>query len=123
MSKCSLLKKSFSFSKNLFSYGKSKYSANFLKVSWHSLYLILDDENIHEPNKKFVFIVDKNGVLKSRPIIVKGSMPDLFVIEGGLDDTDRILLEGVQKVKEDDKIKFEYKSPQEVIANLKLKAE
>ena len=74
-------------------------------------------------DKKFVFIVDKNGVLKSRPIIVKGSMPDLFVIEGGLDDTDRILLEGVQKVKEDDKIKFEYKSPQEVIANLKLKAE
>jgi membrane fusion protein (multidrug efflux system) len=34
---------------------------------------------------------------------------------------DKILLEGVQKVKEDDKIKYEYVSPKEVITHLRLK--
>ena len=74
-------------------------------------------------DKKFVFVIDKNGVLKSRAIVIKGSMPDLYVIESGLDDTDKILLEGVQKVKDDDKITYDFKAPQEVISNLKLKAE
>jgi membrane fusion protein (multidrug efflux system) len=32
-------------------------------------------------------------------------------------------LEGVQKVKEDDKIKYDYQRPEEVLAHLKLKAE
>ena len=74
-------------------------------------------------DKKFVFVVDKNGLLKSRAITIKGSMPDLYVIESGLEVSDRILLEGVQKVKEDDKITYEFKTPREVMDNLKLKAE
>lgn len=74
-------------------------------------------------DKKFVFVVDKNGVLKSRPITIKESMPDLYIIESGLEESDKILLEGVQKVKDDDKISFNFKTPQEVMAGLKLKAE
>ncbi len=74
-------------------------------------------------DKKYVFVVDKNGVVKSRPITIKGAMADLFVIESGLEAEDRILLEGVQKVKDDDKITYEYKAPREVMASLKLKAD
>ena len=50
-------------------------------------------------------------------------MPDLYIIESGLEESDKILLEGVQKVKDDDKISFNFKTPQEVMAGLKLKAE
>ncbi|RQO32445.1 efflux RND transporter periplasmic adaptor subunit [Taibaiella sp. KBW10] len=74
-------------------------------------------------DKKYVFVIDKNNVISSRNITVGGEMPDLYVVQSGLTTTDRILLEGVQKVKDGDKIKYEYEQPQEVMAHLRLKAE
>lgn len=74
-------------------------------------------------DKKYVFVVDQNNTVRSRNITIKGEMPDLYVIESGLATSDKILLEGVQKVKEEDKIKYEYQQPKEVIAHLRLKAE
>jgi membrane fusion protein (multidrug efflux system) len=50
-------------------------------------------------------------------------MPDLYVVKSGLSPTDKILLEGVQKVKDDERISFSYQSPKKVIAGLRLKAE
>jgi membrane fusion protein (multidrug efflux system) len=73
-------------------------------------------------DKKYVFVVDNAGVVKSKPINVDGEMPDIYVVDG-LNENDKILLEGVQKVKDDNKIAADYKSPQEVMAELKLKAE
>lgn len=74
-------------------------------------------------DKKYVFIVDKNNKVSSREITITGEIPDLYVIKTGLAETDKILLEGVQKVKENDKIKFEYQAPQTVINHLRVKAE
>jgi len=74
-------------------------------------------------DKLYVFIVDKNGTVKSRNISVSAEMPDLYVVGNGLAENDKILLEGVQKVKDDDKIAYEYLAPKEVISRLQLKAE
>jgi len=74
-------------------------------------------------DKKYVFVVDKNNKVTSREITITGEIPDLYVIKTGLAETDKILLEGVQKVKENDKIKFEYQAPQTVINHLRVKAE
>lgn len=74
-------------------------------------------------DKIYVFVIDKNNVVKSRNITISGRMPDLYVVESGIAENDRILLEGVQKVKDDDKIKYEYQVPLEVISHLRLKAE
>jgi len=74
-------------------------------------------------DKKYVFVVDKNNVVQSRNIAIRGEMPDLYVVQSGLTQNDRILLEGVQKVKDDDKIKYDYLKPEEVISQLRLKAE
>ncbi len=74
-------------------------------------------------DKKYVFVVDKNNVVRSRNIAVTGEMPDLYVVANGISETDKILLEGVQKVKDDDKINYEYQAPNAVISNLRLKAE
>lgn len=74
-------------------------------------------------DKMYVFVIDKNNIVKSREIIITGDMPDLYVLKRGLSATDKILLEGVQKAKDDDKIKYTYQKPAEVIRNLKLKAE
>jgi membrane fusion protein, multidrug efflux system len=70
-----------------------------------------------------VFVVDKDGKVHSREITVTGEIPDLFVVASGLSADDKILLEGVQKVKDDDKIEFEFEKPSEVVAHLRLKAE
>jgi len=74
-------------------------------------------------DKKYVFVVGKNNVVRSRNITIASEMPDLYVVSSGLAESDKILLEGVQKVKDDDKIKFDYRAPKEVISNLRLKAE
>lgn len=74
-------------------------------------------------DKKYVFVIDKNNKVNSREITITGEIPDLYVIRTGLADTDKILLEGVQKVKENDKIKYEFQSPKAVMNNLRLKAE
>jgi membrane fusion protein (multidrug efflux system) len=74
-------------------------------------------------DKKYVFVVDKQGVVKSKNITVTGEMPDLYVVGTGISENDRILLEGVQKVKEDNRIEADYKAPEEVVAQLRLKAE
>ena len=86
--------------------------------------LIIPQKTTYEiQDKMYVFVVDKNNVVASREITITGEMPDLYVVKSGLSSTDKILLEGVQKVKDDDKIKYDYLKPEEVLAHLKLKAE
>lgn len=86
--------------------------------------LIIPQKATYEiQNKKFVFVVDENNVVKSREIAITGEVPDLYVVRDGLAKDEKILLEGVQKVKDDDKINFEFQKPEEVLAHLKLKAE
>ena len=86
--------------------------------------LIIPQKATYEiQDKKYVFVVDKNNVVKSKNITINGEMPDLYVVGSGLTENDRILFEGVQKVKDDDKITYEYLKPEEVIHHLRLKAE
>lgn len=74
-------------------------------------------------DKTYVFVVDANSKLKSREITITGELPDLYIVKSGLSANDKIVLDGVQKAKDDDKISYDYKKPLEVIATLKLKAE
>ena len=74
-------------------------------------------------DKKYVFIVGKDNVVRSKEITIGGQLPDLYLVSSGLAETDKVLLEGVQKVKEDDKIEYAFQNPGEVISHLRLKAE
>lgn len=94
-----------------------------MKVPIHNALVIPQKATYEIQDKKFVFVIDKNNQAKSREITVTGEVPDLYVVKSGIEADDRILLEGVQKVKEDDRIAFEYHKPADVISNLRLKAE
>ncbi len=72
---------------------------------------------------KYVYVLDKDDVLKTRKITVEAELPDLYVIKSGLDEKDKILLEGIRKVTENEKIAYKYQEPREVISHLKLHAE
>jgi len=86
--------------------------------------LIIPQKATYEiQDKKYVFVVDNKNKVSSRNIEIRGEMPDLYVIEKGLEPGEKILLEGVQKVDDGDEIKYEYKQPLDVIAHLRLKAE
>jgi membrane fusion protein (multidrug efflux system) len=94
-----------------------------MTVPLHNALIIPQKATYEIQDKKYVFVVDKNGVVKSRNITISNQMPDLYVVGSGLSENDKILLEGVQKVKDDDKIDSEFIAPKEAIARLKLYAE
>lgn len=73
--------------------------------------------------KKYVFVVDKNNVIRSREITIAAEMPHIFVVQTGLKKDDRILLEGLRQVKENEKIHPKFMQPGEVISHLGLYAE
>lgn len=86
--------------------------------------LIIPQKATYEiQDKIYVFVVDKNGVVKSRNISIISQMPDLYVVGNQLSENDKILVEGVQKVKDDDKIKYDFTAPREILSRLQLKAE
>jgi membrane fusion protein (multidrug efflux system) len=86
--------------------------------------LIIPQKATYEiQDKIFVFVVGNNGVVRSQNITIAGQMPDLYIVSGGLSVSDKILVDGVQKVKDDDKITTEYRAPREIFSKLQLKAE
>lgn len=74
-------------------------------------------------DKKYVFIVDEDHHVKSRVITIGTEMPDLYAITGGLKESDKILLEGLRLVRENDEIHYEFEDPKEVISHLHIHAE
>ena len=74
-------------------------------------------------DQKFVFVVDKKGVVHSRAIKVAYELPDIYILASGLSAQDNFLIEGVQKVKEDQKVKVKFQDPEKVLSSLKLKAD
>lgn len=74
-------------------------------------------------DKKYVFVVNEQNIVKTREIFVAAELPDLYIISQGLKEGEKILLEGLRKVKEDEKIKFAMQAPDKVIGGLRLHAE
>ena len=86
--------------------------------------LIIPQKATYEiQDQKYVFVIDKNGVAKSKNIKVSYELPDIYVVSSGISPDEKILLEGVQKVKDDQKVKVKFQDPKKVLQSLKLKAE
>ncbi|MEZ0541329.1 efflux RND transporter periplasmic adaptor subunit [Fibrella arboris] len=73
--------------------------------------------------KKYVYVVDKNNVIRSREVEIAAELPHIFIVRSGLKREDRILLEGLRQVKENEKIQVKFEKPQAVVSNLSLYAE
>ncbi len=74
-------------------------------------------------DKKYVYVVGKDNRVKTRQISIGEEMEDLYVVNNGLEPNEKILLEGLRKVKDNDKISYDYQDPKSVISELKLPAE
>lgn len=74
--------------------------------------------------KQYVYVVDEDNVVHQRDITVQSEQEDIFVIQDGLDEGDKIILEGIRQVRDGDKLEnYEYVEPTEVLDNLKYHAE
>ena len=72
--------------------------------------------------KKYVYVVDKNNVIHSKAITITAELPHVFAIKG-LSKDDKILLEGLGLVKENEKIEYKVVAPESVMSHLDLYAE
>lgn len=59
-------------------------------------------------DKKYVYVVDGKGVIKAQPITVGIEIPHLYTINNGLTTNDTILVDGLRKVKNGEKIKTKF---------------
>ena len=94
-----------------------------LTVPYRRALIIPQKATFEIQDRTYVFVIDSTNRVHATQVAIAGRMPDLYIIGGGLAVTDRILLEGVQKVKDDDVIRFETQAPRAVLAGLRLHAE
>jgi membrane fusion protein (multidrug efflux system) len=67
--------------------------------------------------------VDDKHVVHQRDITVASEQDDIFVIEKGIDEKDKIIFEGIRQVRDGETISSEFMPPAEVLASLKHTAQ
>ncbi len=70
-------------------------------------------------DKKYVYVVDEKGVITSSQITIAQEIPHFYILATGLKTTDKILLEGLGKVKNNEKIKYNFVSLEKEFAEIK----
>ncbi|WP_437920565.1 efflux RND transporter periplasmic adaptor subunit [Sphingobacterium sp. LRF_L2] len=94
-----------------------------MTVPLHQALVIPQKATYEIQDKHYAYVVDAQGNVHSRLLEISNEMPDLYVVSSGLSDKDQILLEGVQKVKEDDHIQVKKINARDVLSKLRLKTE
>jgi membrane fusion protein (multidrug efflux system) len=74
-------------------------------------------------DKNYVYVLDEEGNIHARQIEIAEEMQHLYAVSKGLEPTDKILLEGLRKVKDGDHIEPKYTAPEVAFAQLGLYAE
>lgn len=74
-------------------------------------------------DKTYVFVIDKDHVVRQKEITIGAELPHLFVVSKGLSENDTILLEGIRMVKNNEKIHTKFLEPNKVLTELDLYAE
>lgn len=88
----------------------------------HAL-LIPQEATFEVLEKKYVYVVDKDDVVQSREIRIAAELPHIFAVADGLKEGDKILLEGIRHVRENQKIRYKFVEPGYVLSHLELYAE
>lgn len=73
--------------------------------------------------KKYVYVIDSKNIVHTREITIASEIPDLYIIKKGLAKNERILVEGIRKVSNGDKIAYNYEKPEKLIKTLKVYVE
>ncbi|MFN8310194.1 MAG: efflux RND transporter periplasmic adaptor subunit [Chitinophagales bacterium] len=70
-------------------------------------------------DKKYVYVVDDKHVLHATQITIGTELPHIYVVTSGITVNDKILMEGLGKVKDGDKIESEFEPFEKVMTDIK----
>lgn len=73
--------------------------------------------------KRYAFVISDDNVVHQRDITIQSEQEDIFVLESGLAEGEKIILEGIREVRDGDKVDYEFQAPEIVLGNLKYHAE
>lgn len=79
-----------------------------MPVALNNALVIPQESTFDVLDKKFVYVVDGNDVVSSKEIFIETEMPHIYVVASGLTPSDKIVLEGLRKVRNNEKIAFEF---------------
>lgn len=71
----------------------------------------------------YVYVIGEDGLLHTTRVEIGSELQHLFVVEKGIGPKDRILLEGLRKVKDMEKVDYELLAPDSVVKHLELYSE
>ncbi|APD06199.1 uncharacterized protein UJ101_00660 [Flavobacteriaceae bacterium UJ101] len=74
-------------------------------------------------DKKYVFVVNEENEIEQKRITIAEELPHLYIIKEGLKGTDKILMEGLRKVSNGQKIDVNLQNPEKVLSELEIHAE
>lgn len=69
-------------------------------------------------DKKYVYVVDEKGVVNARQITVETEMPHLYAVKDGISVNDKILVEGLRKVKNNQHIQYDLHDQRLILSQL-----
>lgn len=91
--------------------------------SWEGALVIPQRATFEILAKRYAYVVDDDNVVHQRDITIQSVQDDIFVIQDGLNEGDKIILEGIRQVRDGDKVEYEFVAPDEVLGSLKYHAE
>lgn len=94
-----------------------------LEKSYPNAILIPQKATFEVLDKKYVLLVNDSGIVQMQEVQIQAELPDLFIVESGIDENSVFMLEGLRKVQYGDRIKKKLIPPVEVFSKLKTYAE
>ncbi|MBU2996763.1 efflux RND transporter periplasmic adaptor subunit [Cellulophaga baltica] len=94
-----------------------------MKMPFNKALLIPQKATFEVLDKKYVYVVNNENIIQSREVVIGSELPHLYAITSGLSEDDKILIEGLGLVRENEEIHSEFVKPEEVLAHLELTAE
>jgi len=74
-------------------------------------------------DKMYVFVINSEDKIEQRLIKVETEIPNYFLVHEGLQDSDRVLIEGLRKVQPGEHVEIHLLTTEELRSNLQLRAE
>ncbi len=94
-----------------------------MNVAYKDALIIPQKATFEILDKKYVYVVDQDHVIRQRAITIAEELPHVYLIKDGISETDKVLIEGLRKVRDGEKIEVGFQEPEKVLAELELHAE
>lgn len=91
-----------------------------MRIPVKNVLLIPQKATYEIQDRTYVYVVGNDNIVRSKNIKIAQTLSNLYVVESGLSEKDKIILDGIQNVKEDEKVQARFVPGKEAISGLQL---